>query len=100
MQHVNLKIFDRTECENIWGRYGELLPGQFCVGGEEGRDSCGGDSGSALMTTQQRKGDVWRSWKIVGIVSFGPNVCGLHEVPGVYTKVRHYVDWILDNVKV
>ena len=39
------------------------------------------------------------SWKLVGIVSFGPPACGLERVPGVYVKVRPYIDWILDNVR-
>jgi hypothetical protein len=28
------------------------------------------------------------SWKIIGIVSFGPRLCGTHGIPGVYTRVR------------
>jgi transmembrane serine protease 9 len=50
--------------------------------------------------------DVYRSadgstfWKQIGIVSFGPRLCGTEGVPGVYTKVRSYLDWILDNVEV
>ena len=40
------------------------------------------------------------SWYIIGIVSFGPRRCGTDGIPGVYTRVRFYMDWILDNVKI
>ena len=33
-------------------------------------------------------------WKVSGIVSFGPNAeCG-SDLPGVYTKVAYFKDWI------
>ena len=81
------------------------LSTQLCAGGEKGRDSCVGDSGSALM--REVKYDVNDPdqeffkdfWKLIGVVSFGPKLCGTEGVPGVYARVRHYLDWILDNVK-
>ncbi len=57
----------------------------MCAGGEKDKDSCVGDSGSALM----RENDgVSSPWKIIGVVSFGPRRCGTEGVPGVYTRVR------------
>lgn len=38
-------------------------------------------------------------WFQVGIVSFGPKNCGLKNVPGVYTRVSKYIDWIEANIK-
>lgn len=38
-------------------------------------------------------------WSLVGIVSFGLKKCGKENVPGVYTRVSSYVDWIKSNVK-
>ncbi len=58
-----------------------------------------GDSGSALMM-EERGEDGSNFWKQIGIVSFGPRLCGTEGVPGVYTKIRSYLDWILDNVEV
>ena len=57
----------------------------MCAGGEKDKDSCVGDSGSALM---RENGGVSSPWKIIGVVSFGPRRCGTEGVPGVYTRVR------------
>ena len=60
----------------------------------EGKDSCGGDSGGPLV---HRRGTS-NPWHLVGIVSFGPKLCG-SGTPGVYTRVTHYVDWIKNNLR-
>ena len=40
-------------------------------------------------------------WMQVGIVSFGSkHGCGLVGVPGVYTKISSYIDWILKHVSI
>jgi secreted trypsin-like serine protease len=51
------------------------------------------------MTSDHKVGQAFGKWKLIGIVSFGPRVCGTENVPGVYSRVRHYIDWILDNVE-
>ena len=102
LQHIRLDIFDADRCANIYKRAGTLNQTiQLCVGGKAGRDSCGGDSGSSLMTkhTMSEGHFEWLgTWKIVGVVSFGPSRCAMKGVPGVYTKVRQYINWILDTV--
>ena len=106
LQHVKLDIFDAEKCKDVYQQVGTLNQTiQLCVGGEEGKDSCGGDSGSALMTARTEDEasmsySLLGTWKIVGVVSFGPSRCGIHGVPGVYTKIRHYIEWILDNVEI
>ena len=47
-----------------------------------------GDSGSPLLWVDDKT-----RWTVVGVVSFGPSVCG-QEVPGAYTKVENYMDFI------
>ena len=72
----------------------------MCAGGENGKDSCVGDSGSALMREENVKDILSKGvHKLIGVVSFGPRKCGTEGVPGVYTRVRSYLDWILDNVR-
>lgn len=60
--------------------------------GEMGKDACGGDSGGPLM--YMRNG----VYEVVGVVSFGPTSCG-SSLPGVYTKVFLYRNWILNNLR-
>jgi secreted trypsin-like serine protease len=97
-----MPVFDGDKCQSVWGhtRAGQLNQTiQLCVGGQEGKDSCNGDSGSSLMT-KRFNATAWPSyWKLIGLVSFGAPTCGLERVPGVYTKVRPYIDWILENVR-
>lgn len=101
LQFLNVSVFIGDKCKAVYEeRQGFINPKtQLCSGGEKGRDSCVGDSGSALMMEDQSEtGDAF--WKQIGIVSFGPRLCGTEGVPGVYTKVRSYLDWILDTVEV
>ena len=103
LQHIQLPVFDGDKCQSIYS-YTKTTQlnqtTQLCVGGLEGKDSCNGDSGSSLMTRRSLNTRIWPvTWKLIGLVSFGPRTCGLERVPGVYTKVRPYIDWILDNVR-
>ena len=34
----------------------------------------------------------------IGLVSFGLPHCGTAGVPGVYTNVAYFMEWILDNL--
>ena len=43
------------------------------------------------------RGDLMERWRLIGVTSFGPKNCGTKGVPGVLSRVRHYIDWILDN---
>ena len=104
LQHISLTVFDKHACKETYKKRGASLSmdSQLCVGGEKGRDSCVGDSGSALMistTTVTPEGQLNTSWKLVGIVSFGPQKCGSKNVPGVYAKVRHYIGWIKNEIE-
>lgn len=38
------------------------------------------------------------AWIASGIVSFGTEKCGV-GMPGVYTKVEHYLNWIMNNLE-
>lgn len=48
-----------------------------------------GDSGGPLLFQEEND---QKRWMIAGIVSWGRG-CGDYT-PGVYTNVRHYMDWI------
>lgn len=92
---VDLPYFDLGDCSR---RYGKRLQNtQICAGGERGKDSCKGDSGGALVYLDQTN---YRfPFNVLpGVVSFGNFHCGTENVPGIYTKVSSYTDWILDNI--
>lgn len=50
-----------------------------------------GDGGGPLVCNLQG------TWYLAGIVSWGIG-CGQHDVPGVYTKISQYSDWIQNNL--
>ncbi|MGO8780594.1 MAG: trypsin-like serine protease [Rhodomicrobium sp.] len=78
----------RSNTESVLSA-GLVLPGMMCAGHREGKiDSCQGDSGGPL---------VWNSADgpvLVGVVSWGDEVCAKKLKYGVYTRVTAYRDWI------
>ena len=103
LQHVNMTIYDQTKCKSLLKeeKNYKLEDSQLCAGGKAGRDSCFGDSGSALMADYVDSNNRFETWKLIGLVSFGLShrKCGVEGIPGVYTKIRYYIPWILDNVE-
>ncbi len=92
LQAVDLPIVDSTECERVYP--GRISNGQVCAGYRQGtRDSCQGDSGGPLVVP----GGPTR-WSQIGVVSFGRG-CAQPNAYGVYTRVSHYIDWILSNAR-
>ena len=66
------------------------LHGSFvCAGGEKGNDTCRGDGGAPLVCRLPQS----QLYAQLGIVSWGIG-CGEDGIPGVYTDVRVFVDWI------
>lgn len=74
---------------------------QFCAGGEAGKDTCQGDSGGPAMKLEIDAKDGWTDpkWICMGVVSFGPQECGIKGVPGIYTKVSAHINWILSTMR-
>lgn len=38
-------------------------------------------------------------WYITGITSYGTINCGTDSIPGIYTKVSSYLEWILEKME-
>ncbi|CAG0878650.1 unnamed protein product [Darwinula stevensoni] len=74
----------------------ELNEEHICAGGEPDRDSCKGDSGGPLVVLRPQEGHA--QYFLIGVVSFGTPFCGNVDAPGVYTRITHYLDWILEHV--
>ena len=99
LQYLSVDVTESKKCRDIYReRGGELTDLQICAGGAPGQDSCVGDSGSGLMRDIHDQEDYSLRSFLIGVVSFGPRLCGTKGVPGVYTRVNSYLGWILDTV--
>ena len=69
---------------------GTVTPQMICAGAEvDGRDTCPGDSGGPILR-RMPNGQLVQ----VGVVSFGIGQCGIAALPGVYTRLALYTDWM------
>lgn len=94
---VTLPVVPHEECAKLYKKRNiQIWHKQMCAGGSNQSDSCSGDSGGPLQTLGLYNGQPRNI--LYGIVSFGPRDCGMEGVPGVYTKVEYYMDWILDTI--
>ncbi|XP_073964309.1 serine protease ami-like [Choristoneura fumiferana] len=73
-----------------------LKDSMLCAGtvNNDTADSCQGDSGGPLMALAH---NVHCTYIVHGVVSFGTTSCGL-ALPGIYTNVKAYLPWIVENV--
>ncbi|XP_017762563.1 PREDICTED: venom protease-like isoform X2 [Eufriesea mexicana] len=99
MKTPSLSIVSKEECAKLYKGFKKLSRGiddnMICAIGNKTNnnnrpDACYGDSGGPLLMITE-KGD-----SIIGITSFGSS-CG-SDIPGVYTAVYSYLDWIEDHV--
>ena len=94
IQEVNVPVVTNEECDESIPTppYPPILSGMICAGVPEGgKDTCQGDSGGPAIWTDS---DL-RSY-LIGITSWGIG-CAQPNLPGVYTRVTEYLDWIDDN---
>ena len=93
LRQATLPLVEERECEEIYleGAGFTIQETMQCAGGD-GRTACNGDSGGPLVC---RLEDGF--WYQVGLVSFGPAPCDA-SIPGVYTRLAGYVDWIADTI--
>lgn len=87
LMEVSKDIISNAACSGFWNGITNRM---FCTLVEQGRDSCNGDSGTAVTRVQ----DGVRIQ--VGIVSFGSSVCGDGSRPAVYVRIENPAirDWI------
>lgn len=84
---------DLELCNEYWHFHpGGVSHSKFCTIIEDGRDSCNGDSGSAII----------RDGVQVGLVSFGSAVCGDGTLPAVYVRIEEPTvrNWINSYIQV
>lgn len=89
LTECNATYLEFNKKANIRALRSGISETQYCAYDPNGvKDSCAGDGGGPL---QMVTGDT-ATTKIVGIVSFGVS-CG-SRLPGIYTRVGSYLDWI------
>ncbi|XP_050563464.1 uncharacterized protein LOC118274071 [Spodoptera frugiperda] len=80
----------KTSCNRNWCGVSD---DQLCAGKLAGGvDACQGDSGGPLQV-QLIKLEEGTIHYVVGVTSFGIG-CALPNLPGIYTRVSSYLDWI------
>ncbi|KXN69022.1 trypsin-like serine protease [Conidiobolus coronatus NRRL 28638] len=93
LHEVNLKLAEFDTCAKNWAQVPETLhPWQVCAGTRR-QNACPGDSGAPLIKVGKNSNPNI----LVGINSFNA-MCGRSDLPGVFTKVAYYKDFIRDTV--
>ncbi|KAM9592968.1 serine protease 44-like [Trichechus inunguis] len=96
LQEAELSIIRYEKCNQIlqdrMASSSEFVrEGVLCGYNDRGKDSCQGDSGGPLVC------EFNHTWMQVGIVSWGFG-CGRKGIPGVYTEISYYKDWIINKL--
>lgn len=83
---VRLWPHERCVPDVLSGRL--VTPNMLCAGDTRGLDdACKGDSGGPLVCMKEGR------MTVVGLISWGDG-CGKRDVPGVYTRLTRYIEWI------
>lgn len=96
LMKATLDVFPFHECSPKYPQERGLKKGlnqqqHFCAGSwTELKDACEGDSGGPLQVFHS----VYCMYKILGVTSFGKGCAIAKGLPGVYTRVANYIDWI------
>ncbi|XP_057651753.1 phenoloxidase-activating factor 3-like [Diorhabda carinulata] len=97
LQKAFLPVVNKTACQEIYANNTEITidDTKICAGGGVKKtNACNGDSGGPIQ--QRRQFNDGMRYIQLGIVSIGIEGC---DIPEIFTKVAHYMDWILDNMK-
>jgi len=92
LYQVVVPLFEQAVCRINYASAGaEITDNMLCAGmAQGGKDSCQGDSGGPLVVADGM------GWLQAGIVSWG-QACALPQLPGVYTRVDRFADWVNDE---
>lgn len=101
---IALSLLSTKNCQNFYKNLLQISFEKHLCGYGGRRDACERDSGGPLqavglyLTNKTRY--VRYRYIQYGIVSSGsPQQCTNKDIPGVYTRVDNYMDWILDMMK-
>ncbi|PZC79294.1 hypothetical protein B5X24_HaOG200425 [Helicoverpa armigera] len=84
LQRKILPVYPNSFCKEVYGDK-FITETMFCAGTfTTGEGACDHDAGGPAIL----------SGRLVGVISFGPAVCGYADAPTVFTLVGAYSDWI------
>lgn len=95
LQKVDVPVLENSECQTWYKEANKnlvIVDTCMCAGYQlGGKDSCIGDSGGPLMLKKQDRHFV------AGVVSAGFG-CARERLPGLYTRVNNYLEWISETL--
>jgi len=89
LQGVKLQLENPDDCTRITGFRGRDEGAAICAAGQNGAQTCFGDSGGPLITY----GDRGRIPTVIAVVSWGRK-CGTTGTASAFTRVAKVSDWI------
>ncbi|XP_050692193.1 trypsin-1-like [Eriocheir sinensis] len=94
---ADVQVQDDEACQKIFSdqTFFSIFPSNLCAGGGA-RDACQGDSGGPLVCCEDSSNI--ESCHLAGITSWGIG-CATKGIPGVYTEVAYFTDWIKEEAK-
>ncbi|XP_052689027.1 atrial natriuretic peptide-converting enzyme-like isoform X1 [Crassostrea angulata] len=95
LRQVSLDVVSWQGCKHAIATSGIQSPyalseDMMCAGGSRGHDGCQGDSGGPLLCPEVVGTD---TWTLSGVTSWGLG-CAVPNVPGIYTEIYKFLDWI------
>ncbi|KAA0197334.1 hypothetical protein HAZT_HAZT001613 [Hyalella azteca] len=99
LRDVAVPVVEPASCVQSYARFQTVRVDEriLCAGfAQGGRDACQGDSGGPLMSPVFNPGEQTKYY-LVGVVSLGFR-CAEPGYPGIYSKVSHFMPWILRNI--
>lgn len=91
LYEVSVKTWTNYDCQTGTNYDEEMITETMICAGEDGKDSCWGDSGGPMIVNDDGK------YTLVGVVSWGYG-CAMEGYPGVYARVTSVMPWIKDIV--
>uniref|UniRef100_A0A1B0ADI6 Peptidase S1 domain-containing protein n=1 Tax=Glossina pallidipes TaxID=7398 RepID=A0A1B0ADI6_GLOPL len=98
LQKATVNVVPHRKCDLQFRKYYIALSKQeICAEGTGIIDTCLGDSGGPLMYEDYGMHKIGQ-WYLIGITSFGRSSCGTGSLPGIYTRVSEYINWMLNTI--
>jgi secreted trypsin-like serine protease len=99
LRDVAVPVVNSSSCAESYARFRTVTIDDriLCAGyADGGKDACQGDSGGPLIHPVFSPGQATKYY-LVGVVSLGYR-CAEAGYPGIYSKVSHFMPWILQNI--